>query len=383
MQYRKLGRTGLDVSVIGLGTEYLVKATQETVTSVVHAAVDGGINYFDVLFADPDYRDHFGQAFKGLRDRIIITGHLPFTDSVEQCRQSFLDHLTRLQVDAVDIVFVSNCDGLERYERAVRPGGHYELAADFVRQGKARYVGFSGHTVPGVMHAASSGKYDLVMFPINPAFDTLPGETGTDNLGNLWDKAYERKPGNPPDDTHPGALPERKQLYHECASRQVGLVAMKPFAAGWLFRQDINSGFSPANLIHYALSQPGVSCVIPGISNLEQLEQDLGYLAGTEEQRDYSHALAASRWNYSGTCMYCNHCQPCSAGIDISEVNQLLDRAHDQVFDQVRQAYERLTVKASECQECGDCMERCPFDIDITNRMKEAVRLFEYSDKLV
>ncbi len=147
----------------------------------------------------------------------------------------------------------------------MQPSGHYELAADLVRQGMARYIGYSCHTVPAAMQVVRSGMFDLLMFPINPAFDSLPGETGTENLENLWDRAYERKP----DDLLGGTLPERKQLYNECASRQVGLVAMKPSAGGWLFRPDLDTGFTPLSLTHYALSQPGVTCVIPGAANLE------------------------------------------------------------------------------------------------------------------
>jgi predicted aldo/keto reductase-like oxidoreductase len=373
MEYRKLGRTGLEISVLSLGTEYLVKASQETVTSVVRAAVEHGVNFFDVLFADPDYRDHFGVAFDGLRDQVIISGHLPVNDAVDQCRQSFLDHLTRLRIAAVDIIFVSCCDGEENYRRAMQPGGHYELALDFVRQKKARYIGFSSHTVSVALQAVRSGRYDLLMFPINPAFDTLPGDTGADNLGNLWEKAYSRKP----DSLSAGAIPERKQLYHECARREIGLVAMKPFASGWLFRPDINSGFDPINLIHYALSQPGVSCVVPGVASVEQLTHNLGYLSATGEQKDFSSAVAGSRWNYQGTCMYCNHCQPCRAGIDISEINQLINLAASSNQEDVQKAYRQLKVKASACQECGDCMQRCPFGVDVIERMKQAVAMFE------
>lgn len=373
MNYCKLGRTGLQVSEIGLGTEYLVKAGQETVTTIVHQAVDLGVNYFDVLFANPDYRDHFGRAFAGLRERVILTGHLPVTDSVEQCRRSFHDHLARLKIEAVDVVFVSCCDGAERAHAALGPGGHLELAREFVRAGKARFIAFSSHTLPAAMLAACSGQFDALMFPINPAFDTLPGETGTDDLAHLWDQAYQRQP----DDQVVRALPARKQLFHECAARGIGLVAMKPFAAGWLFRPDINPGFTPANLIHYALSQPGVSCVIPGAASLEQLEQDLAYDTASAAEKDYSGPVSRSRWNSQGACMYCAHCQPCSVGIDIAEVNQMLDLAATGALEQARQAYKALEMKASACQACGDCMQRCPFGIDVIERMKAAVGVFE------
>jgi len=373
MEYRTLGKTGLAVSAVSLGTEYLVKATQETVTEMVRGAVERGINYFDVLFAEPDYRDHFGQAFTGLRDQIVITGHLPTTDPVDACRESFEDHLARLKIEAVDLVFVSNCDGEVRYRQAMEPGGHYELAAELVRQGKARHIAFSSHTVPVAMDAVRSGKFAVLMFPINPAFDTLPGETGTDALGKLWDGAYQHQP----DPAQDGVLPERKALYYECASRGVGLIAMKPFAAGWLFSPDLNTGFTPVSLLHYSLSQPGVSCVVAGAANLDQLDADVKYFSASDAEKDYSQALARSRWNYMGTCMYCNHCQPCTAGIDISEVNKLLHLAHGGHLEEARQAYTGLAVKASACQACGECMDRCPFDVAIMAHMQEAAALFE------
>lgn len=372
MHYRPLGRTGLSVSEIGLGTEYLVKASQETTSALVQRAVAAGVNYFDVLFSEPDYRDHFGAAFQGLRERVILTGHLFVPDSVEKCRASFEDHLARLKIDFVDIVFVSCCDGEERWHSAAAPGGHLELAQALVKAGQARHIAFSTHTLPAAMLAVESGCFDVLMFPINPAFDPLPGETGSDDLGKLWDGAYEHRP-----DPDQSGLPSRKQLYLECARRGIGLVAMKPFAAGWLFRPDLNPGFTPLNLLHYALSQPGVSCVIPGAATLEQLEQDLAYPGASAAEKDFSAAVAASRWNYRGACMYCSHCQPCTAGIDIAEVNKLLDLAAAGALEEARAAYQALAVKASACQECEECLKRCPFGIEVIERMQAAVRLFE------
>ena len=64
MEMRKLGKTGISVSAIGLGTEYLVGQSRKTVVSVAKEAVEKGVNYVDVLFAYPEYRDNLGAAFK-------------------------------------------------------------------------------------------------------------------------------------------------------------------------------------------------------------------------------------------------------------------------------------------------------------------------------
>jgi len=373
MEYRKLGKTGLNVSVIGLGTEYLVKASRETVLEVVQKAVSEGINLFDVLFAEPDYRDNFGAAFRGIRDKVLITGHLFTWDPIETVAAGFEDHLARLGTDYVDILFVSCCDREDIYERAVGPGGHLELAMKYRREGKARYIGFSSHTVPVAMKAVKSGFFDLLMFPINPAFDVLPGTMGTEDLQDLWKNAGNEAVIHKKD----GMIPERKELYLECAKQGVGLIAMKPFAGGWMFSPVAGAGATPVQLLNYSLSQPGVTSVIPGASCTAELEQDIRWTHATEAEKDYSAVLAGSRWNLKGTCMYCNHCQPCSSGIDIAQVNRMVDAAGTAITAELKQEYDGLQMKASDCAHCGICMERCPFGVDVIGKMEKAVGLYE------
>jgi aryl-alcohol dehydrogenase-like predicted oxidoreductase len=79
MEYRTLGRTGLDVGAIGLGTEYLNGQPREMVVSVVHEAIERGVNYIDIVFAFPEYLDNFGAALRAHRERVVLTGHLGST----------------------------------------------------------------------------------------------------------------------------------------------------------------------------------------------------------------------------------------------------------------------------------------------------------------
>lgn len=64
------------MGIVGLGTEYLHQRSRETVVSVVHEAIERGVNYMDFVFTFPEYLDHLGAALKGQRDKVIITGHL-------------------------------------------------------------------------------------------------------------------------------------------------------------------------------------------------------------------------------------------------------------------------------------------------------------------
>lgn len=373
MEYRKLGKTGLDVGVIGLGTEYLVKVSRETVVSVVHHALDAGVNYFDILFEDGDYRDNFGAALTGLREKAIITAHLFVFNSVDACQTGFDDYLSRLKVDHVDILFVSCCDRPEVYQQAIGSGGHLELALKLHKEGKARYLGFSSHTVPVALQAVQSGLFDLLMFPVNPAFDVLPGGTGVENLQHIWESAGNVKPEQL---TH-GIIPERKELYHQCVQHGMGLVAMKPFAGGWLFAPRHGVSMNPVQLLHYALSQAGVTTVVPGAASMEQLQTDLRYLTASREEKDYAAHIVRSCWNLRETCMYCNHCAPCPEGIEIAEVTKLVDTAQRGIREEIKAKYALLEQKGSACRECGGCMERCPFGVDVIAKMKTAVELFE------
>lgn len=75
MKYRHLGKTGFDVSEIGLGGEYLEGKPLQVVKSVVDAVMDGGVNILDCFMPNPEVRTNLGLALKGKRDKMYIQGH--------------------------------------------------------------------------------------------------------------------------------------------------------------------------------------------------------------------------------------------------------------------------------------------------------------------
>lgn len=378
MKYRKLGKTGLNVSIIGLGTEYLNRKSRKTVVSVVHEAVEKGVNYFDLVFAFPEYRDNFGASFKGYRDKIIITGHLGcaetdgqyrLTRDVKENEMLFLDLLSRLHTDYVDILMIQMVNTVESYDRIMKPGGLIELARRFQQEGKARFIGISGHNASGVMRFIKSNHIDVLMFPINLAWDFMP---------------------------------DRKEVFQTCVSQNVGLVAMKPFAGGRLFQQENSHSISPVKCINYVLTQPGVSTTVPGVKNVKQLKETLHFFEASDEEKDFSSIITEFQEDLKRNCVYCNHCLPCPVGIDIGRIIQMVDKAMYNISDDLKDDYKTLrkkinfyypgrirtsrsqfkglSTKASECVECGVCMERCPFDVDVISKIKLAVKLFEMED---
>ncbi|MBU7024589.1 MAG: 4Fe-4S dicluster domain-containing protein, partial [Theionarchaea archaeon] len=191
------------------------------------------------------------------------------------------------------------------------------------------------------------------------------------------------------------AMPHRNDMLAACSQERVGVVAMKPFCGGKLLQQNrtvritnyqtggkalkkkIPKTITPVHCLSYILSQVGVKTVVPGVSSVEELEGVLHYLDATDEEKDFSELLVDFEEYVTGECVYCNHCLPCPAGIDIGECNRLLDRAKPGMTREIQDTYNMYPAKASACTECGQCVERCPFDVDVVSRMKEAASLFE------
>jgi len=377
MNYRKLGRTGLEVSEIGLGLEHLLDKEEKVVTKTIRAAIQGGVNYFDCLSLqeyspESDACEGYvklGRAIAGLRDRVILTFLAYVSKPLPHVRAEFDCYLRALGTDHADIFLVACCDKPVDFDAATGPGGLLDLAKQLRAEGKVRHIGFSTHSTALAHRAIACGDFGVLMYPVNPAFDVLDDEEtyNSDILGNIWDRAYEYTPGKN------GALP-RKSIYAACERVGVGLVAMKPFAGGFILGVEQmlmrkRAGFTPLNLLSYALAQNGVSTVIPGCSSLRELKEILKFHTVPPKALDFSGAVANSRWSVKGHCLYCGHCLPCTAGVDIAKVNKALDG-----LDAAQ--YAALPVKASACVQCGKCMERCPFEVDVIARMEQAVEVF-------
>ncbi|MCJ7752623.1 MAG: aldo/keto reductase [Armatimonadetes bacterium] len=374
MNQTELGRTGVRVGEIGLGTEHLNGQPRQTVIEVIREAVDRGVTYFDILWSYPDYLDNLGAAFAGLRDRVILTLHLGSTVTddgqyqlsreVDKCAAVFAEMLARLDTDHADAVLIQWVDKDDDYRRIVNPGGLLEVAKSIRDDGRARFIGLSSHVAPVAERAVASGHFDVLMFPVNPAFDRLPGIIDHQAMPETV------TPGQ-------GIEPDRRRLYQVCAARGIGLVAMKPFGGGQFFQLSDRqkAGLTPVRLLSYALSQVGVSTVLPGVKNVEELRAALQFLTATGEERDFAEALAESAWNLTGNCVYCNHCLPCPSGIDIGGTLRLLGVAEHGLSPEIQSQYQALPAKASDCTDCGQCAERCPFGVDAPALMRRAAEV--------
>ncbi len=383
MRYRKLGRTGWDVSEVGLGLEHLEKADKTTVDRVLSCLIDAGGNYIDLFMGSPDIRDFVGASLRGRRDRVLIQGHLGAcwrdgqylrTRDRALCRTFADDLLRRLDTDFLDVLMIHFVDDADEWDRLLAPGGIMELARAYVEAGHARAIGLSSHVPSVARRAVESGLLDVLMYPVNPLFDSIRGDRDIDALFHF--DAFEAH-GR-------GADRDRTALYDACERHGTAIVTMKTYAAGWLLGEhnQLRLKMTPAQCIQYALDQPGVAAALPGCRSVAEMEAALSYTGATPQERDYARALAGSLiWDRNDHCMYCNHCLPCPAGIDIGETTRILDRSESPRSgfdpDALRGAYAALPAPAGACTACGACESRCPFDIGVIDNMRRAAALFE------
>ena len=383
MIYRNLGKTGLQVSEVGLGGEYLEGKDYQTVEQVVNAAMDGGVNILDCFMSNPEVRSDLGRALEGKRDKMIIQGHFRSiwkdqqygrTLDIGEVKAHFEDLLTRFRTDYMDIGMIHMIDNESDYN-AVFDGPILEYAQSLKQKGVIRLLGMSSHNPVLALRAVRTGLVDVLLFSINPAYDVMnenaPRPRKLDN--NLFDDI-------PLDG---GINHVREELYRECEKKGVGITVMKCLGAGALLSEK-TSPFCRAMTSHqcmrYALDRPAVASVLIGMQSLNDVRDCLAYEEASPEDTDYSFIFAsAPKFSMSGRCMYCNHCLPCTSHINIAQVNKYLDLAvaAGEASPTLREHYAALDHKASECVECGRCEPSCPFGVQIIERMRQARDLFE------
>ncbi|MBD5312576.1 MAG: 4Fe-4S binding protein [Bacteroides sp.] len=382
MQYRPLGKTGINVSVIALGCEGFMNKTAETVRAELDYAIAHGINFIDIYSPNPDLRRNIGNALKGRRESFVIQGHLSTvwendqylrTRDINKILPAFEQQLQELDTDYLDVGMIHYVDAEEDFHKVFN-GEIIKFALRLKEEGRIRHIGMSSHNPVVARMAVETGLIDVLMFSINPAYDLQPPSENVDDLFDEATFAHSRH----------NIDPERERLYELCEREGVGIDVMKVYGGGDLL-SEANSPFgkamTPPQVIEYALTRPAVAAVMIGAHNIGEIEAALSWCDTTPDERNYVKIMQGlDRFSWQGHCMYCGHCAPCSVKIDIASVNKFynLTKAQGMIPETVREHYKALKHHASECIACGACERRCPFGVSIIEGMKLATERFGY-----
>ena len=377
MTYRDLGATGLKVSEISIGCGGFSKIDSAESLRLMTVALDSGMNYIDIYDASPKTRSNIGYALQGRRDEMIIQGHIGTvwadgqhrrTRDLDSTRAGFEDLLARLGTDHIEVGMIHITDSPEEWLE-LEGSPFLDYVFQLKKEGKIKHIGVSSHNAEVALMAARSGWIEVIMFSLNPVFDRMRGGATPWSEGAM-------------DNLQAGIDPVRVEFYDYCATHHIGVTVMKAFGGGGRLldakTSPIGLAYTPEQCIAYCLAKPCISTCILGIDTMDELLTDLHWLQATDAEKDFTLVGRSERASLAGDCTYCNHCSPCSVGIPIARVNELLDKAEREGMNAELQAeYAALTHHAGECTHCGACLARCPFGVDIPTRMDQAAALFK------
>lgn len=364
MEYRKLPHGDEKISALGLGMGGIQNSSDSEIEAVVRKAIESGINFFDLCGGADNIYAPFGRGMRGSREKIYVqmhfgavyneSGEYGWSRNLDEIKRTVEWELKQLDTDYIDFGFLHCVDTEDDFDELVS-GGVLDYMKALKAQGVVRHIGFSSHTPSVANRILNAVDADMMIFSINPAYDFEKG-----------------------DEYGVGTVSERFELFRRCEAEGVGISVMKPFFAGKLLGADTSpfgAALSRYQCLQYALDRPGVLTVLPGVRDLADLDALLGFLSASPEEKDYSVIGGFNAEKIAGNCVYCGHCRPCPAGIDIGLVNKYYDlsRAGDKLaFNH----YDKLSVKADVCLSCGHCNSRCPFGVRQRERMREIAEYF-------
>lgn len=383
MKYREIKRCNhLKVSEIALGCEGFMEKTPDEFKTMLSRAMELGINFIDLYTPNPKFRDNLGAAITGIREQIVLQGHIGSvwekgqylrTRDLKKVKAGMEDQLRRLGTGYLDIGMIHYVDSLGDFEE-IFYGDLIGYCKELKDRGMIHAIGLSSHNPVIAKKAVETGCIDVLMFSVNAAYDMQPAG---EDCNDLWN----------PENYKNGLMnmnQDRKELYELCEREGVAIDVMKAFGGGDM----LNAGLSPfgvafteAQCMEYCLTRPGVVAVMAGCRSVGEIEKAVSYLEASREERDYAMVLSQmEKFSFHGNCMYCGHCAPCSKGIVVADVNKYLNLAlaQGQIPETVKDHYRLLEHHASECVGCRSCEHNCPFGVEIVEKMKKAVKVFGY-----
>jgi aryl-alcohol dehydrogenase-like predicted oxidoreductase len=237
MQYRLLGSTGVQCSILGLGGESALYQRSDAAVRIIARALELGVNYFDTAPLYQDSELNYGEVTPYARDRMFLATKIDQRDRDGAWRQ-FESSLRRLRTEYVDLLQFHHLDDHAEVDAVLRPDGAVTMAEEARAQGLVRFVGISGHSDPDVLlRALQEHRFDTILLAMNPA------------------------------DVHRLSFQDRLLPYADLSG--VGIVAMKVFARGEVFP----ALPSAEAALGYVWSLP-VDLAIVGVENIAQLERN-------------------------------------------------------------------------------------------------------------
>ncbi len=333
MKTKRLGKTELMVSEVGFGGIPIIPLSIEEAVKVVRHCYEGGITFFDTANMYVDSEKKIGIALEEVRDKVFLASKTLARDEAG-ARNHIERSLEQLNTDSIELYQLHNVTSPEELEQVTAPGGALAAAEKAQREGKIRFIGFTSHSIAVAKDACRTGRFATVQIPFN---------------------FIEYDPAD--------------ELFGIARELDMGIIAMKPLGGGLLERADLCFKF---------LQQYPEVLPIPGISKTAEIDEILTYYESPAPLTDADqHEIERIRLELGKKfCHRCGYCLPCEQGVRIRDVL---------IFKSVSRRFDRSTAialvkdameTAENCIECGECVERCPYDLEIPEMLKESFQLY-------
>jgi len=375
MQYRKYGKLDYEVSALGLGCMRLPRTVKEDGTATVDRekayeliryAADNGINYFDTAFTyhNMDSEAVLGEALEGeRRKKVKIATKQPFAvmKTQDDIRRNLESTLKKLRTDYIDVYLVHNIQQGTWDE--IQKRKIYEEYEKFRAEGMIKAIAFSYHgqfeTFKDVLQA-----YPWDMCQVQQNMLDVNNEVTTEGIKIAGEQGTSLVIMEPLRGGGLATAPKPVQKIYDNVDKNRS-------AAEWAFR--------------YLLDYPEVSCILSGMTTLEQLKENIETFSKpdavpgclSEQEKD---VIAKARDAYQALvavpCTACEYCLPCPQNVAIPSIFNLYnDGKRFETFMQPQRSYmftTRAGHDASQCIECSACEAQCPQKIEIVKQLKEA-----------
>lgn len=166
MQKRILGKTGLEVSIIGFGGILVSGEEQTTADALVREAIERGVNYFDVAPTYGDAEDRLGPALEPFRQGVYLACKTTQRQA-DDAKKELHESLRKLRTDHFDVYQLHGMTTQEDFDQVFAPGGAMETFIEARAQGLINFIGFSAHSVEIALALLDKFEFDTILFPVN------------------------------------------------------------------------------------------------------------------------------------------------------------------------------------------------------------------------
>jgi predicted aldo/keto reductase-like oxidoreductase len=335
MKKIRFGKTGLMVSRIAFGGIPIMRLPIADAAKLVREAIGLGINFIDTAHVYADSEEKIGEGIKGVRREELVIASKSHADDKKTFNKDLDLSLKRMGVDYIDVYQLHNIGSKARRDAVFAPGGAFEGLLEAVSAGKVRFPAFSSHSIPIAVDLMRSGSFAAVQIPFN-----------------FIDCDAEKE-----------IIPLAKEL-------DMGFIAMKPMGGGLLD----DAGLSFRYLLQYESIIPD-----PGIERIEEIREivSIAEKGGPLTAEDMEEIEKLRSEFGPSWCHRCDYCQPCPQGIAISSVLPIKSVMKRFAPGRASAIIGPAADKARTCLECGDCMTRCPYHLEIPKLLKECVAYWD------